>query len=251
MAQHEQSPRSQQQARALLLVACKKAYEAGYIESNPALGLRNIKVRGKEFSPLSIDEVRRLLSTYEGTYICARLHIALLCGLRQGEALGLRWSDINWAQNSLTVKGQVQKIGGEYQFAELKTARSHRTIYMTGETRRALKFHQSLVVKMESQSVDRWPDLHLVFPQLDGSPRSPKTDYNEWHKALKLCGIAERRLHDARHTAATLMYSQGVGIETISRTLGHSSSAITSRLYVHSAEEPLLNAAVQLQKILK
>ena len=246
MAQHKQSPRSQQQARALLLVACKKAYEAGYIESNPSLGLRNIKVRGKEFSPLSIEEVRRLLSTYEGTYICARLHIALLCGLRQGEALGLQWSDINWAQNSLTVKGQVQKVDGKYQFVHLKTARSYRTIYMTDETIKALKFHQSLVEKMESQSVDRWPDIHLVFPKSDGSPRSPKTDYDEWHKALKLCGIAPRRLHDARHTAATLMYSQSIGIEIISRALGHSSSAITSRLYVHSAEEPLRNAAEAL-----
>jgi integrase len=77
------------------------------------------------------------------------------------------------------------------------------------------------------------------------------TDYDEWQKALKLCGIAPRRLHDARHTAATLMYSQRVGIETISRALGHSSSAITSRLYVHSAEAPLRDAAERLEKILK
>jgi integrase len=75
-------------------------------------------------------------------------------------------------------------------------------------------------------------------------------DYDDWQKALKLCGIARKRLHDARHTAATLMYSQGIGIETISRSLGHSSSAITSRLYVHSAEEPLRNAAIALDSVL-
>jgi len=92
--------------------------------------------------------------------------------------------------------------------------------------------------------------LDLVFPSNDGSARSPHIDYNEWQKALKLCGIAPHRLHDARHTAATLMYSQGIGIETISRILGHSSSAVTSRIYVHAALEPIQNAAISLNKLL-
>ena len=91
-----------------------------------------------------------------------------------------------------------------------------------------------------------WIENDLVFPDGFGNFRSPKTDYAEWKKALKLCGIAPKRLHDARHTAATLMYSQGVGIETISRALGHSTSAITSRLYVHSSLEPQLEAAKSL-----
>ena len=95
-----------------------------------------------------------------------------------------------------------------------------------------------------------WEELDLVFPRANGTPRSPQTDYDEWSKALKLCGIEPRRLHDARHTAATLMYSQGVGIETISRALGHSSSAITSRLYVHSAEEPLRSAAAIINHLI-
>ena len=66
---------------------------------------------------------------------------------------------------------------------------------------------------------------------------------HKWQNTLRLCGIKPRRLHDARHTAATLMYPSNIGIETISRALGHSSSAITSRPYVHSAEEPLRSAA--------
>jgi integrase len=89
-----------------------------------------------------------------------------------------------------------------------------------------------------------------VFTADNGLPLSSHTDYNNWQRALKLCGIAPKRLHDARHTAATLMYSQGVGIETISRALGHSSSAITSRLYVHSADEPLRGAALMINSAL-
>ena len=90
----------------------------------------------------------------------------------------------------------------------------------------------------------------LVFPAPDGSPRQATIDFNDWKRALRLCGIAKRRLHDARHTAATLMYGQGVGIEVISRALGHSSSAITSKLYVHSAIQPLRLAAEQMEKLI-
>ena len=78
-----------------------------------------------------------------------------------------------------------------------------------------------------------------------------QTDYRHWHYALTKAGLPLKRLHDARHTAATLMYSQGVRIETISRALGHSNSAITSRLYVHSAEGPLKSAADALQVLLQ
>jgi integrase len=137
----------------------------------------------------------------------------------------------------------MQKIEGKYQFTDLKTHRSRRTIVLGLETQKVIDSHFKIVARYRENAGLEWQELDLVFPKEDGSPRSPKTDYDQWQSALKLCGIAPRRLHDARHTAATLMYSQSIGIETISRALGHSSSAITSRLYVHSAEEPLRNAA--------
>jgi integrase len=95
-----------------------------------------------------------------------------------------------------------------------------------------------------------WQENDLVFPSADGSPKQATIDFNEWKRALRLCGVKPRRLHDARHTAATLMYGQGVGIEVISRALGHSSSAITSKLYVHSAIQPLRLAAEKMEKLI-
>jgi hypothetical protein len=110
--------------------------------------------------------------------------------------------------------------------------------------------HRNQIENWKINQPKDWKCLDLVFPKQDGSPRSPHTDYDEWQKALKICGIKPHRLHDARHTAATLMYSQGVGIETISRALGHSSSSITSRLYVHGMEEPLRKAAESINSLL-
>ena len=135
-------------------------------------------------------------------------------------------------------------------FTGLKTSRSVRTIALTEETLNALKVHKELVQKIKENNSGTWQEWDLVFPRAIGAPRSATVDSDEWHRCLSLCGIPRRRLHEARHTAATLMYSQGIGIETISRALGHSSSAITSRLYVHSAQEPLRDAATKLNRIL-
>ena len=241
MSQSGQSSRSQQQARAVLILVCREAFESGALVQNPALGLRSIRLQSSPISPLTLDEVKRLLSTYSGTAMGARLHIALLCGLRQGEALGLRWTDIDLENRSIRITQQMQLVNGQAVSVPLKTTRSTRTVILTDETAKELSLLQSSTQENSG----------LVFTADNGRPLSPHTDYNNWQRALKLCGIAPKRLHDARHTAATLMYSQGVGIETISRALGHSNSAITSRLYVHSAEGPLKSAADALQVLLQ
>lgn len=234
-----QSVRSQQQARAVLSIALRDAESQNYISHNPVAKVRNPQERCREISPLSLSDVKRLLDTYQGTHLAARLHIALLCGLRQGEALGLTWDDVDFVNRALTVRRQVQYIDGIQMFADLKTHRSKRVIALTEQTIHALREHQ-----------ENFSHSDLIFEGPGGGFYSPKTDYCDWQRALKLCGIPKRPLHDARHTAATLMYSGGVGIETISRTLGHSTSAITSKTYVHSASAPLYEAAKSLEMLL-
>ena len=246
-----QSVRSLQQARALLSIALGEAENLGSIQSNPVRKVKNPQLTERQISPLTLEEVKRLLKTYEGTYLSARLHMALICGLRQGEALGLRWQDVDLETGLIQIRTQIQIIDGKQAFSSLKTERSRRSLVLTELTRNALLTHKSLVEEMFAKADGDWEDWDLVFPRNNGTPRSAQTDYDDWQKALKLCGITPKRLHDARHTAATIMYSQGIGIETISRSLGHSSSAITSRLYVHSAEEPMRDAAERVSRALQ
>lgn len=243
MRESGQSPRSQQQARALLSVGLGEAENKGYIALNPVKKVRIPINRVKEIHPLGIEDVKRLLETYKGTFMSARLHIALLCGLRQGEALGLRWQDIDLESGLLEVRNQVQKIDGKLQLTGLKTDRSRRFVALTSGSLESLKHHRQLVENMKETHGSTWHENDFVFPHLDWTARPATLDYNDWNRCRRLCGIKTRRLHDARHTAATLMYAQGVGIEVISRTLGHSSSAITSKLYVHSAIKPQVEAA--------
>jgi integrase len=250
MREAGQSARSQQQARALLSVALRDAEYKGYIVVNPVTKVRNPQGKRIEISPLTIEEVKRLLNTYSGTYLGGRLHIALICGLRQGESLGLTWDAVDLEARTIKVKRQIQIVNGVQVFTDLKTEKSSRLIALTEETTAALRSHLSLVEQLKERAESQWVENNLVFPDGFGNFRSPKTDYAEWKKALKLCGIAPKRLHDARHTAATLMYSQGIGIEVISRALGHSTSAITSRLYVHNSIEPQKAAAEVMNQLL-
>ena len=245
-----QGVRSMQQARALLSIALAAAEDKGFIGINPVKKVKNPTGTQHTFTPLTIEEVRRLLKTFTGTFMSARLHIALICGLRQGESLGLRWQDIDFEKRMLNLRTQIQIIDRRPTFTNLKTSRSVRSIALTDETIQVLLMHRELVRKMKESASDSWQEMDLVFPRNIGAPRSATVDSDEWHRCLKLCGISKRRLHDARHTAATLMYSQGIGIETISRALGHSSSAITSRLYIHSAEQPLRDAAMKMNQLL-
>jgi len=250
MREGGQSPRSQQQARALLSVALGEAENNEYIPSNPVKKVRIPVNKTREIEPLIIEEVKRLLETYKATYMSARLHIALLCGLRQGEALGLRWQDVDLVNGVLEVRNQIQMIDGELQLTGLKTERSRRSLVLTSGSLESLKAHREIVTQMSFVYGIDWQENDLVFPSPDGSPKQSTLDFNDWKRALRLCGIKPRRLHDARHTAATLMYGQGVGIEVISRALGHSSSAITSKLYVHSAIAPLRVAAEKMEKLM-
>jgi integrase len=245
-----QSSRSRQQARALLSITLDQAESQELISTNPVKKVKNPVLKSRQISPLSLEEVKRLLETYKGTSLGARLHISLVCGLRQGEALGLTWGDIDLIGGSLVVRRQVQRINGISQFVPLKTERSKRFVALTDETVAALKKHKT--IQEEGKKFEpKKQEFNLVFTGVGGEFQTSQADYRDWQTALKLCGIAPKRLHDARHTAATLMHSQGVGIETISRALGHSSSAITSRLYVHSAEEPLRRAAEVMNLLLE
>jgi integrase len=250
MSSKNQSPRSQQQARALLSVALNAAVSKGHLEHNPVKLTKNISLNKKPISPLSQNEVRKLLDSTIGTFQHARLHVALLLGLRQGEALGLTWSDIDIEGKKIRVHNQIQKINGKRIFTSLKTDSSNRIVMIGDSTSLALEAHRVIVQQMESKMGKSWIDMDLVFPNKFGQPVQSKWDYQCWINVLASCHIPRRSLHNARHTAGTLLYSSGADIETIRRILGHSSIALTSRTYVHTAEQPLRKAVLDLEHFL-
>jgi integrase len=250
MADRQQSPRSRQQTRAILHKAFQDALDEELIPLNVISSVPKINVETPEINPLTRDEVRLLLHRYQGDFMSARLHIALLLGLRQGEALGLRWEDIDLALGVVRVRNQIQRVNGRKTFVPLKTKASLRDLLLTSHTIDALEKHRVIVEKMRVLAGKSWIENDLVFPNSTGGPLDSKLDYKRWQKALKESGIPAHRLHDARHTAATLMLENGDDIEVIKRNMGHSNINMTSRTYLHRATAPLEKSRMNMQTFL-
>ena len=236
-------PRSQQQAKALLSAAFAFLVKKEWVTDNPVLKSEEIVCEKKEINPLTYDEVKRLITYVKGTFWHARWVIACFYGLRQGEALGLRWSNVNLETGELQVREQLQTIGGKRQFVGLKSKASTRTLELDSQTISLLKSHKKRQIRQRLEKGEKWNDLDLVFPNNYGSPLNPKVDYKAWQDALNACGIPKHRLHDARHTAATFLFDQGLDVEVIRRFLGNSSVELTAKTYVHHSKQQVTNAA--------
>jgi len=243
MREKGQSARSQQQARAVLSAAFESAMEDDLVATNPVIKSRTITLDSAQIHPLSLAEVQTLLSKTTGLQLQARVRMAVLYAMRQGEVLGLQWKDVDFQKKTVFIWQQIQKIEGTYQFVKLKSEDSIRTLEIDDETLNALKAHKV------QQNLDRlamgkkWQDHDLVFTTSIGKPIDCKTDYRQWHRALTKAGLPAKRLHDARHTAATLLFDQGIDIEVIRRFMGHSSVLLTSKTYVHHSARQMKGVA--------
>ena len=243
MGESGQSARSCQQTRALLSAAFKRAVQDDLVAVNPVTHSRPVKVDTPQIHPLTCEEVKHLLSVTQDTYMQARTRIAVLYGMRQGEALGLKWNDVDLDKGEIFVWQQVQKVNGVYVFVKLKSKYSVRTLELDPATILALRAHKVAQNAQRLALGEEWQDFDLVFPGLKGQPQNSHTDFAHWQKALATAGLPMKRLHDARHTAATMLYDQGMDIETIRRFLGHASVLLTSRTYVHHSSRQMKGTA--------
>ena len=181
----------------------------------------------------------------------ARWSVALALGLRQGEALGLTWDAVDLDVGTLTVRQALQRQPGKgLVFVQPKSRAGRRTVALPGPLRDALRAHRTaqLAERMAAGSV--WRDNDLVFCQENGAPIDPRSDHRAWRSLLAEAGVRPARLHDARHTAATLLLQQGVPARVAMEILGHSQISLTLGTYSHVAPELAEDAARRMGEAL-
>ncbi len=246
-----QGKRSQRQARAVLSVAMSGAVKEELLAFNPVSNARKIKIDDFEFEPLKIEEVGRVIRAADTVQLKLRWTMALFYGLRQGEALGLRWRDIDFNSKTLQVTKQMQTIRGKRELVGLKTKSSRRALRLSDETILLMKRHKADLAERKLRIGADWHENDLVFPNAEGKPMQSRWDNTLWKRTLANAKVSHRRLHDARHTAATMLYNDETDIEVIRRFLGHSSVELTSRTYVHNSDRPFLGVAEKIEDMQK
>jgi integrase len=228
------SPRLVRLIHAVIRRALNYAMQMGLIGRNPALAVTKPILRKKEMKTLTEVEVRTLLLAVKDTRYEALYHLAVTTGLRQGELLGLRWSDLDWKARRLKVQRQLQllpKTG--FVFSEPKSAAGRRSILVGPATVEKLQAHFQRQQIERRILGERWKENELIFPSVVGTPMEWRNLVRHFKGILKKAGLPNIRFHDLRHTAATLMLQQGIHPKIVQERLGHSQINLTLDTYSH------------------
>ena len=219
--------------------ALKLANEQRLIARNPADGCALPKAEHKEMQTLPIEQLTSFLREAKDSGVFALYYIDLTTGLRRGELLGLKWSDIDLEKGDLRVQRQIGRIDGKIIEMPLKTKNAYRTLLLSADAISVLKMQKCKVGNSE------W-----VFPSPTGGPMSPDSVLHMLHRVLKRAGLPKVRFHDLRHTFATLALQNGVDIKTVSGMLGHFSAGFTLDTYAHVTTSAKREAAKTMGSIL-
>lgn len=238
-------------ARSTLRRALHDAMRDGLVTRNVAALARPPRLQRREMRALTPAEVDRLLRGTADTTHGPLFAVAVGSGLRLGELLGLRWSDVDLEARQLTVRRALTRAdGGGWTFDEPKTARSRRTVMLPAVAVDGLRRQRARQAEERLAAGAAWQDQDgLVFTDALGRPLQPSAVSHAFRDAAERLGLPVR-LHDLRHTAASLLLAAGVPLKVVSETLGHSSIAITADVYSHVTPDLKREAADAMDRAL-
>lgn len=251
------SPRSAHHVRAVLRNALKGAERDGLVSRNVASLARPPRMVKEEMKTLAPDQVDAFLEALNGDRLAAMYVVTLGLGLRQGEVLGLRWSDIDLDAGALKVTHSLQWIrpAGERQAAphlvEPKSEESRRSLRLPKSVTAALRDHRARWRDEKLAHGERWlNEWDLVFVGPSGEPLNPRTVWSDFRRKLAAAQLPAIRFHDLRHSAASLLGAKHVPARVVQKILGHSSISLTLQTYSHVFAEQHDEAAAIMDDIL-
>lgn len=249
------SARSVRYIHTILHKAFSDALDTQLIRYNPAERAKPPKPEkstGNELRFWQPHELRRYLASVRGTRLYAAWHLSAMTGMRRGEVLGLRWKDVDLDRARLSVRHTIISVAYEMKESTPKTHRP-RVIDLDPATVEVLRGHQASQAEEQAARGAGCTSQDLVFARENGTPIHPERFSQLFDLEVKRSGLPRIRLHDLRHTHATIALRAGVPVKVISERLGHESPAFTLRQYAHvmpgmQAEAAALVAAAVLAR---
>jgi integrase len=256
-------PATAHQAHRTLRVALGEAVRRGHLTVNVAKIAKAPRLEEEEIEPYSVEEVQRILLAAGKRRNAARWVIALALGLRQGEVLGLQWSDVDLDGGVIRVRrGRLRPkyahgCGGgcgrkpgycpqrtqiRRETKDTKSRAGRRAIGLPDELVKLLRQHREVQARERAEARQLWTEKGYVFTSPTGEPLIPNTDYHHWKELLQEAGVRDARLHDARHTASTVLLLLGVPERIVMAVMGWSSASMAKR-YQHVTDPMLQETA--------
>jgi integrase len=254
------APQTVSNIKTVLRSALAQALKWSLVSRNSAALVDAPRIPRKQVVPFDAEQAGRLLEAAKGSRYEAVYQLALMLGMRRGELLGLRWTDVDLDGRALRVSQSLQRIAtvGEEKgtktaliATEVKTDGSRRTIALPDGIVKGLKAHKARQAQERLVAGAAWEDHGLVFTSRNGRPTEPINLHRDYKALLEKAKLpTTMRFHDCRHSAATLLLAQGISPKMIADLLGHSRIGITMDLYGHILPAMRRDTADAMDKIL-
>jgi integrase len=246
------APRTVAYMRAVLRQALGQAERWGLVTRNAARLAEPPRVPRREVRPLSPDQARLFIEAIRSDRLEALYLVALGAGLRQGEILGLTWTDIDFEGATLTVRNALQRVNGQLTLVEPKSVTSRRVVALPRVVLDALHAHRTRQREDRLLAGSRWHDdpRGFVFTTTVGTPMDGIAVTRRFQALIAGAGLPRQRFHDLRHACASLLLAQGVSPRVVMETLGHSQISLTLNTYSHVIPALGRAAAEQMDAVL-
>lgn len=222
------------QIHTMLHDALETAVRWELIPRNPADAVKAPRPENKQMKFWTMDEVRRFLEAAEGDRFYIAFLLAITTGMRLGEILALKWSDIDIRCGRIHVQRTVNVLeDGTWAFTEPKSAAGRRMVAIPKKTIEALKKYKHEQDRIKKEMGDAYEDNDLVISRRDGGPVRQTRVREHMIRIAEKADVPAIRFHDLRHTHASLLLEQGVHPKIVSERLGHSKVSITLDTYSH------------------
>ncbi|MDX3262658.1 site-specific integrase [Streptomyces sp. MI02-2A] len=248
--QNEQTAATAKEAHRVLRTALTAAVREELITRNVAALVEPPRVRQQEVRPWSLEETLSFLEAARTDPLYATFVLAIAMGLRRGELVGLRWSDVDLDNRVLYVRQQTQRRRGTLYDDDPKSRRS-RVVPMPALCIAPLRWHRLRQRETFARTGVAWTEAGYVFATRNGRPVEPRNVYRSFTRVAAAAGLRVVRLHDARHGCATLLTAAGVAPRVIMEILGHSQISITMDVYTHVVHDTQREAISHMDRLLK
>lgn len=234
----------------VLRIAMNHAVRTGLVTRNVAVLVQKPRVEHQELTYLTPEQSRHLLEACRDHRLNGLITLALTTGLRQGEALGLRWKDVDLDQGTIRVVHALQRRASEgLVLTEPKTRRSRRALILPATAVHALRDLRHQQMQDRDLAGGDWVDADFVFTTLTGRPLDGRNVTRDFQLLLRRAGLPRIRFHDLRHSAATLLLAEGVSARVVMDVLGHSQISVTLNTYSHVIPPLMKDAAMAMDRV--